>query len=106
MTNSHTGGSIHRTISIGAMEKKLSVQLAGLNIPKSRLRVLDKLANSLTWCLIHRLITNAEYGAACRKLIAKAQDDIVKAATTHTEALQSRCGGKGYNVQNSPTRPT
>jgi len=79
------GGSLERMVSrrsivLGAMEKKLSVQLAGLNIPKDRLRVLDKLAESLTWCFLHGLITDTEHGRAGRKLIAKVQADVRKSA--------------------------
>jgi hypothetical protein len=62
------------------MEKKLSVQLAGLNIPKDRLRVLDKLAESLMWLYLHGILTDAQHGHAGRKLIAKVQADVCKAA--------------------------
>lgn len=69
-----------RSIVLGAMEKKLSVQLAGLNISKDRLRVLDKLAESLTWLYLHGILTDAQHGNAGRKLIAKVQADVRKAA--------------------------
>ncbi len=67
------------------MEKKLSVQLAGLNIPKDRLRVLDKLAESLTWLYLHGILTDAQHGNAGRKLIAKVQADVRKAANDQVE---------------------
>ena len=74
-----------RSIVLGAMEKKLSVQLAGLSIPKDRLRVLDNLAESLTWCFLHGLITDTEHSRAGRKLIAKVQADVRKAANDQAE---------------------
>jgi hypothetical protein len=69
-----------RTIVLGAMEDKLSSQLTGLNIPKDRLHVLDKLAESLTWCFLHGLITDTEHERAGRKLIAKVQAYVREAA--------------------------
>lgn len=81
-----------RSIVLGAMEKKLSVQLAGLNIPKDRLRVLDKLADSLTWLYLYGIITDAQRGAVGRKLIAKVQADVRKAANDQAQ----RPGGEGH----------
>jgi len=96
------GGSLERMVSrrsivLGAMEK----QLAGLNIPKDRLRVLDKLAESLTWCFLHGLITDTEHGRAGRKLIAKVQADVRKSAN---ESSSPTAGGGSGGAQPEETK--
>ena len=72
--------SRRRTVELGAMSPKLSKQLVGLNVPKDSLRILDKLAESVTWCYLHGLHTEAEHERASRKLLAKVQVEVTKAA--------------------------
>lgn len=71
---------IRLKIEVGALSPKLSKQLAFLKVPKNRLRHLDKLAESVTWCYLHGLITSAEHTRACHKLLAKVQVEVTKAS--------------------------
>ena len=84
-TESPTGVPVQRmvsrrTIELGALCPKLSKQLAGLKVPKDRLRILDKHAHALTWCYVHSLITDAEHSRAGKRLIAKVNVEVRKAA--------------------------
>ena len=72
--------SRRRTIELGAMCPKLSAQLSGLKVPKDRLRVLDKLADSVTWCFLHGILTDSEHQRASKRLIAKVNMEVRKAA--------------------------
>lgn len=74
-----------RTIKLGALCPKLSKQLAGLKVPKDRLRILDKHAHALTWCYVHSLITDAEHGRAGKRLIANVNAEVRKAANAGTQ---------------------
>ena len=76
---------MRRTIELGAMSPPLSKQLAGLRVPKARLRILDKLADSLTWCYVHGLLTEPEHQRAGQRLIALVGKEVRKA---HTERGQ------------------
>jgi hypothetical protein len=81
--------SRRRTIELGAMSPKLSQQLDGLKVPRKRLRVLDKLSESLTWCYLHHLITEAEHNRASRRLLAKVQDEVTKGANASPSATEA-----------------
>lgn len=72
---------MRRTIELGAMSPPLSKQLAGLIVPKARLRILDKLADSLTWCYVHGLLTEPEHQRAGQRLIALVGKEVRKAHT-------------------------
>ena len=63
-------------IELGAMSPKLSKQLAATKIPKDRLKVLDKLADSRTWLYLHGILTDAESEKAAHRLIAKVQKEL------------------------------
>ncbi len=80
---------MRRTIELGAMSPTLTHQLRGLNVPKGRLRVLDKLADSLTWCYVHALLTEPEHQRAGKRLVALVQKEVRKA---HTEASRDEGG--------------
>ncbi len=75
---------MRRTIELGAMSPTLTKQLRGLKVPKARLLILDKLADSLTWCYVHGLITEPEHQRAGQRLIALVGKEVRKA---HTAAL-------------------
>ncbi len=71
----------HRSIELGALSPKLSQQLKGCRIRPERLRILDKLADSVTWCYLHGLITDAESERARHRLIRKVQEELDRSRT-------------------------
>ena len=81
-----------RKIELGAMSPKLSAQLVGLNVPKDRLRILDKLADSVTWCFLNLngLLTDTEHQRAGKRLIAKVNMEVRKAANDEAQRLGPR----------------
>ena len=79
-----------RSIELGAMSPKLSIQLKGMRIPKDKLRTLDKLAEARTWCYLHGLITESESRRAAMKLIGKVQDEVRKASAANALAQPIR----------------
>jgi hypothetical protein len=77
--NSRQQIGMRRTVELGAMSPPLTKQLRGLNVPKARLRILDKLAESLTWCYVHGLLTEPERQRAGQRLIALVGKEVKKA---------------------------
>jgi hypothetical protein len=75
------------TISLGAMEPPPSKQLRNLKHPiaKDKLRVLDKLAESLTWCYMHGLHNESEHQRAQQRLMRQIKDYITSAANNQAE---------------------
>lgn len=67
-----------RTIELGALAPKLSKQLRGCRIKPDRLRTLQKLADAVTWCHLHSLISDAESARARRRLIKKIQEGLLE----------------------------
>ena len=61
-------------IELGAMSPKLSKQLAETKIPKDRLVILDKLADSRTWLYLHGILTDADLR---RALVTRRGQDIL-----------------------------
>ncbi len=83
-----TTDSLERTISItlGAMEPPPSKQLRNLKIPisKDKLRVLDKLADSLTWCFLHKIYNETEHRRGQQRLMKQIEEYIYEAANNKT----------------------
>lgn len=80
-TDSQQQTSMRLTIELGAMSPPLSKQLSGLKVPKGRLRIFDKLADSLTRCYVCGLLTEPEHQRAGQRLIALVGKELRKAHT-------------------------
>jgi len=67
-------------IEFGVCSPTVSKQLAALKIklPRKRLRVLDNLAESITWLYLHRIITESQRNKAVLKLLSKISAEIKK----------------------------
>jgi hypothetical protein len=82
--------SHRRTIELGALCPKLSKQLAGLKLSQGVLDLLDKLADSLTWCHLHGLLTDSEHNRAGQRLIARVRKEVRKVANAAGEPRPPR----------------